>query len=250
MQRGIAGTLSSPRLGGIAVLAGLAGGCLANGGDESIIVLKNVVPTATATSCMVTSTESETALAGGALDVSVGRGYEFIAQIKSRITADPGAELQRTIFVHGANVDITFPNSTLFSDAEFADLKAKALTHFMSPFSGFLAPNGGITDVFLQLIPPELGAAIMAKPNFASVLALGSFKVIGDLAGGEVTSQLFQYPISITNGGLVHDEGLCSLLPATFTPRTGNPCNPGQDGVTDCCTDAGGRVCPAVGTKM
>jgi hypothetical protein len=254
MQRGITG--SSFGLG-TGIVVGVVGfgaaalaGCAANGGDEGIVVLKNVVPTSTMGGCMFTSQESEVSLVRGALDVEFGSGYVFIAQLKSRITAVAGQESQRTVFTRGANIDIAFSDPTLFTAAEIDALNAKNLLHFMVPFTAPIGPNGGVQDVLFELVPPDLSIALAMKPTFRTVVAQTSFTVVGDLAGGDVTSQKFQYPITVVSSGYKHDEGACALLSVSFTPRVGNPCNPGQDGIVDCCTDAaGGDVCPAVGQK-
>lgn len=246
MQRGIGivGILGTALGAG---LPAMAGGCAATSGDESIVVLRNVLPSA---GCVLTAMTSETGISQGALDVQAHTGYVFSAQLKSRITAVAGEEDQRTIFVQGANVDIAFPGSTLFSDAELANLKSSGLDHFKSEFSTLLAPNGGISDVGFELIPAELVAMIAGKPGFTSASADASFTVLGQLAGGGVTSQTYHYPVMILSAGLVQITGACSDLSASFKPRIGNPCNPGQDGVVDCCTANGSNVCPAAGTKM
>jgi hypothetical protein len=249
MQRGI-GTLG---ILGIAVGTGLAApaaGCAASG-DESIIVLRNVVP---ASGCVLSSTTT-VSISQGALDVQAHTGYVFSAQLKSRITTVPGSMMddQRTIFVDGANVDIAFPGSALFSDAELASLKSSGFTHFKAEFSTLLPPNGGVAAVGFELIPAGLVAMIAAKPGFISVAADTSFTVLGQLAGGDVTSQTFHYPVTILSGGLVNFAGTtgnCADLSSSFMPRAGNPCNPGQDTVVDCCKDAKGNVCPAVGTMI
>jgi hypothetical protein len=253
MQRGGTRSIFDPvrRTAGIPVclaLAGLLAGCLADGGDESILVLKNVVPKE---GCTVTPSESETALVSGALDVQARTGYLFFAQLKSRITATAAQLDQRRIITRGANVDITFSDSTLFSATELADLDAKHLLHFMSPFSIDIAPNGGITDVPFEAIPAELAREVGGRPNFSSVVAQLSFKVVGDLSGGNVTSQSYTFSVTLLNNGLLNDKGLCSTVKTSFAPRVGNPCNAGQDFIVDCCTESTGlRVCPAVGTMM
>ena len=253
MQRGVPRSIFDPvsRTAGTTVclaLAGLVAGCVADGGDESILVLKNVVPK---DGCTVTPAENETALVSGALDVQAHTGYQFFAQLKSRITATAAQLDQRRIITRGANVDITFADSALFSAAELAELDAKHLLHFMSPFSIDIAPNGGITDVPFEVIPAELARQVGDRPNFSSVVAQLSFKVVGDLSGGDVTSQSYTYSVTILNHGLLNEKGLCSTVKTSFMPRVGNSCNPGQDFVVDCCTDSTGlRVCPAVGTMM
>jgi hypothetical protein len=237
----------------LGVSAAALAGCAANGGDEGLLVLKNVVPTATTGGCSFSSQETEISLVRGALDVSFGTGYDFIAQVKSRITALAGQESQRTVFTRGANVDISFVDANLFTAAELAALNTKNLLHFMQPFTAPIAPNGGVTDVLFELIPAELAINLTTKQGFTTTTALASFTVVGDLAGGDVSSQKFQYTITLVNGGYRNVKGACSGLSASFSPRVGNPCNPGQDGLVDCCTDVDAMnrtvdVCPAVGT--
>jgi hypothetical protein len=247
MERAIASTL-----GTLATALALAAttGCVASGGDESIIVLRNVLGGSSTGGCTFTSQESEVGLSQGTLDVQRGTGYLFGAQLKSRITSLTGQEDQRTIFTSGANVDIAFPSTTVFSDAELADFKAANLLHFKSPFTVPLRPNGIVTDIPFVLIPGDLAVKLQAKLGFTSVVADASFRIVGDLAGGEVTSQTFHYPVTILAAGLVLDAGECALLSSSFMARVGNVCNPGQDGVVDCCSDArGAQICPAVGTK-
>lgn len=245
MHRGIAWLI-------VLAALGLGAGCVANGGDEGMLVLRNIEATTTSGSCVFTGAVSETGLAQGSLSVTTSVvtkvGYQVAPQIKSRITADTGQEDLRTIVIRGANVDITFPGSSLFSAAELADLKARTLTHFMAPFSGFLPPNGGITDIPFEVIPAELMARVADKTDFDGTLALASFKIVGDLGGSDVTSQTFQFPVTLHKAPSLVDNGACSALPASFVPSTGNPCFPGQDGTTDCCTNQGHPVCPAVGT--
>ena len=236
----------------LGVSAVVLAGCAANGGDEGLLVLKNVVPTATTGGCSFSSQETEVSLVRGSLDVSFGVGYVFIAQVKSRITALTGQESQRTVFTRGANIDLTFADATLFTAAELDTLRTQNVTHFMAPFTAPVAPNGGVTDVLFELIPPELSVALQSK-SFTSTTLLASFTVAGDLAGGDVTSQKFQYTVALTNGGSRNIKGTCASLSASFTPHVGSPCNSFQDGSVDCCTevDAMNRtveVCPAVGT--
>lgn len=248
MHRGIAWLIVFGAVGAL----GAGAGCVANGGDEGILVLRNIEATASSGGCVFTGAASETGLAQGSLSVTTSVltkvGYQVAPQIKSRIIAATGQEDLRTIVIRGANVDITFPGSSLFSAAELADLKASTLTHFMAPFSGFLPPNGGITDIPFEVIPAELMARVANKTDFDGTLALASFHIVGDLGGSDVTSQTFQFPVTLHKAPAFVDNGACSALPASFVPSTGNPCFPAQDGTTDCCTNQGHPVCPAVGT--
>jgi hypothetical protein len=251
MQRQI-GTLRTTGLVGLVGLATL-GGCAASGGDESILVLKNVAPptSATAGACAFTPAETEVGLVRGVLDTSARTGYEFMAQLRSRIIASSGQEDARTILLRGANVDLTFTDATLLGAAELADLQSKNLLHFMSPFSAPLAPNGGLTDAPFELIPAGVATALDGKAGFTSTVVQAKFTIVGDLAGGSVSSQAFSYSVTLGHGILLANNGPCAMLEASFAARTGNPCFPGQDAIIDCCTSpAGAAVCPAVGTGM
>jgi hypothetical protein len=233
-------------LGPVLAVAVTGGGCVADGGDESMLVLKNVMPK---DKCMFAPGENETGITAGAIDVQIGTGYLFTAQIKSRVTAVTGQEDQRTILLSGANVDVTFPDATLFTSDELAKLRDSAVTHFKSLFTSPLTPNGGVLDAQFELLPFELVTAVAAKGKDA-VVVLANFKVTGAFPGGdgELTSQAFSYPITILKQGLVNNKGPCGTVSSSFVPRVGNSCNPGQDFVVDCCTSAAGLECPAVGT--
>ena len=251
MQRQI-GTLRTTGLVGLVGLAAL-GGCAASGGDESILVLKNVAPPTSATTgaCTFTPAETEAGLLRGVLDTSAHTGSEFTAQLKSRITADAGQVDVRTILLRGANVDLAFADATLLSADELASLKSKNLLHFMSLFSAPLGPNGGLTDAPFELIPAGVADVLDGKLGTTTTVVQAKFTVVGDLAGGSVSSQAFSYSVTLGHGILIDNQGPCAMLKSSAMVRSGNPCFPGQDAITDCCTSpTGTAVCPAVGTAM
>lgn len=220
-------------------------GCLADTGDGGILVLKNIHPDA---QCLGTGIETEAALSSGRLELRVATSYLFFAQMKSRITALVGQEDQRTIIATGAKIDIAFPNSTVFSAAELAQLKTDGLTRFESLFSQVIKPNGGVSDAAFNLIPAGLVRAIQAKTTPTaefSIDAVATFTVVGQMSGGTVTSQAFTYPVTIGNGLVVNLLGTCPLPKGTTGLHSGYVCNPYQDGVVDCCASGTSVVCPA-----
>ena len=231
---------------GAIVAAGAGAGCVAaDGTDGGILVLKNV---AADSMCKVTVSETETGISHGSLDLLVPTGYLFIAQMKSRITALAGQEDQRIIFVHGAKVDIEFPNTTLFSADELAQLKSMGLTHYESPFSASISPNGGLTDAGFTLIPGALTQKVaekVGKGNPLRLEAVATFTIEGDMSGQTVTSQRFSFPVTLGFNVVYRSVGSCPLPSSFGMPRTGYACNASQDGIVDCCTDALGLVCPA-----
>jgi hypothetical protein len=79
---------------------------------------------------------------------------------------------------------------------------------------------------------------------------LANVEAFGDLQGTEIVADPYQYPVTICNDCVVNNLGACSALPVGTIARTGNPCNPFQDGIVDCCEGTNGPVCPAVGTMM
>jgi hypothetical protein len=234
---------------GLAVVA-LVGGCVADSGDGGILVLRNVVADSM---CGTLGNATEASRTHGTLDLLLGSGYLFIAQMKSRITALAGQEDQRTVITTGANVDVTFPNSTLFNDAELAELKASALTHFKSPFSQVILP-GGLSDGSFTIIPGELARRVAVKAGLSNqfrVEAVAMFTIEGDMSGERVTSQPFSYAVTLGNEVAVNVVAPCPLAKATMV-RAGYACNPAQDGVIDCCASRNGDtivpgslVCPA-----
>lgn len=228
-----------------------AAACTSDNG-EAIIVLKNVAP---GMGCTFTANESEAFLSHGSLDLSQDAPYLFTAQMKSRVLldADPtntgttGTTIgpdqdARTIFVSSANVDLAFPGSAIDLSGLPTDL-----VHFKKLFSAVMRPQA-ITDATFELIPADLGKAILAiNPNPPEIEVAATFQVIGDMNDDEVKSQPFTFPITLRNGGSTRNLGDCPLPVGTAT-STGNTCNAAQDGVVDCCTDttSGMLVCPAV----
>lgn len=233
------------------LLAGL-GACVDNSSDGAIFITKNVAP---GDDCTFTSTEGELFLPHGVWSVHSPGGYQMFPQMTSRITATADQIDQRTIILQGGRVDIEFADAQLASELDLARLESEGITKFQSRFSAPLLPNGGITDGSVELLTrrlideiiavrPGIDATDGSEPTFSTEL-LASLVVFGDLAGDEVTSQTFTFPVTLCNNCVVNIVGACPL-PADAMPRSGNACNPFQDGNVDCCVEADGDLaCPA-----
>jgi hypothetical protein len=237
---------------GIVVTTALAllGGCAADSGDGGILVLKNVRAD---DMCATTGGATEATVTHGSLDLVVPSDYLFIAQMQSRITALMGQESQRTIVTQAAKVDITFPGSTLFSDAELADLKSQGFTHFKSQFAAPILPNGSLQDGGFVLIPESLVEKVAAKAGpspSVRIEVLATFIIEGDMSGEHVESQPYSYPVTVGNNITISVPGPCPLPKEFGTARKGYACNPFQDGVIDCCRTALGLQCPATVSTM
>jgi hypothetical protein len=226
------------------ILAAALTGCTADDAG-GILVLKNV---AAGESCTTTAAEDEVGISHGSLDTLFPSDYLFIAQMRSRIVALEAEEAQRTIITSGARIDITFPGSTVFDDAELAELRESGLTRFRQLFTAPISPNNGITDAGFVLVPQALveRIALKAEPGRQFRIQLvATFTIEGSMSGQHVESQEFSYPITVGNSLSVSVLGACSSLDDSEEPRLGYSCNPFQDGVVDCCSVGADLVCPA-----
>jgi hypothetical protein len=234
-------------------LAATLGACAATNGDEGILITKNIAP---GDGCTFTSDETEQFISHGMITVLSPQGYMINPQMVSRITALDDQIEQRTVIVQGARIDIAFADTTLFSTTELAELKATGVTHFESAFSAPLRPNGGVTDAGFDLFGRDLIDAVVAKAGLPTsnipfrTELIATLTVFGDLAGDEVTSQEFKYPVTLCDHCIINDLGACSSVPTTATVRQGHPCGRFQDETVDCCETPDGLLCPAVGTMV
>ena len=115
-----------------------------------------------------------------------------------------------------------------------------------------MAPNGGVTDGAFEAVPAALLAAIVGVKGTATFRTelIVKATVFGEMAGDDVTSNEFQFPITVCS-----DCVLNVLRDAMDAPvacpammeiaNKGNSCNVFQDGVVDCCTKSGMLICPA-----
>jgi hypothetical protein len=256
----------------LCLIACVLAGC-ADTGDEAFVVRNNLAPDGDECSFLPETTAPF--VSRGTLSTLSPAPYLLAPLIESRISALMGQESLRTVSLMGARIDLLIGPisvedaqgtvkfscaaegaSACFGDAERAALADAGVTKFRSLFSAPLAPNGGLSTATFDLVPTAVVNEIERK---AGVLAAGSrlhaqvvatATVYGKLGNSEVQSLPFVYPVAVCNDCIVNPGKPCDQTPKSFVPRKGNPCNPFQDGVIDCCTDATGLVCPAVGTMQ
>jgi hypothetical protein len=218
-------------------------------GDEGMVIVKNVYP---GDECVFEADERSLFISRGTYATLSRLPYYMHPQLKSRVTASEGQETQRTIYVKGARVELSFTDTELFTAAELDEMRTSGITRFETRLAAPLSPNGGITDTSVELIYPNLLERIVEKypeagdptaPSFHTEV-IASVVMFGELAGSEVTSQKYEFPVTICNDCVVNVMGACPLPPETEL-RKGNACSPFQDGVVDCCSDGDTVVCPA-----
>jgi hypothetical protein len=211
--------------------------CAANEGDEGIFVSKNVAP---GTGCTFSATANEPFHTHGTVS-AFGGGYRIYPQMVSKITATDLNVQQRTIQVRGARVDVET------TDPALSGISTDA-RHFESRFAAPLAPNGGITDAeFIGISMDYLqeAAAIKGTGSWESEVIVHAI-VYGDLSGSEVTSQDWEFPVTICNDCVVNVLGTCPLPAGTIVTDARGECSMFQDGFVDCCSLPSGQLqCPA-----
>jgi hypothetical protein len=225
-------------------------GCVADSGGEGFVILNNTA--VTGDSCSLTGATGQPFLAHGQINTASPSGYLLTPLLQSAITDDTGNTLQRTIQLSGANIELTVEAITItHADGSITNGTPPALTgtegKFRVLFSGSLPPNG-TANVAFEVVPVQTMRTIIESAGAGSGDSVNAevkavVKPDGTMGGDRVDGSPFTYPISVCNDCVIVDRGACPFM---GTVRTGNACNPFQDGPVDCCEDAtAGLVCPA-----
>jgi hypothetical protein len=212
-------------------------GACAKNGDEGFVILNNSTA-AQGTTCVLTGMPGQPFTASGTISTISPSGYLASPLVQSNITAMSGQEAQRTIFLEGAIVQLsvpTQPSMISLSSSEAA---------FRVPASASLPPNGGTVNVSFDLVPESVIQKVAALGGTSTRVEVdATVTMFGQLAGDTIQALPWQYSVTVCNDCVVNNAGPC---PVTTTVRTGNPCNPFQDGIVDCCTNGTTLVCPAM----
>ena len=226
------------RLVSILAFVGLASGC-ANDGDAGMFVLNNSAPPA-GTVCTFTGAQAQLFTSAGSISAystetnAAASGYILSPLIESRITTTSDVQIpQRTIHLEGANITAQVNGNGVKQQ-------------YTALFAGSLAP-GGTTNVSFEALPvPSIMAFEPSKTD--NILVVLTVQIFGTLGGSRIDADPFQYPVTIVGEGKGIVFGVTNLctVPGSVA-RTGNACNPFQDGTVDCCLSKSGRlVCPAI----
>lgn len=226
-------------------------GCVADSGGEGFVIVSNEFVMPGATACSVTPSTTGPFTSHGMISTLSTSGYVFTPVLESNITAVTGEEIQRTITLQGANIDLTVAAMTIgHSDGTFTKATPPPLTgtdaKFQSVFSGALPPNQGVSGMVFEIVPVTTIAAIRTAAALGAGDTLNAevsatIKPFGVMGGSRVDGTAFKYGVTVCSDCIVRDIGACPM--AGTNP--GNPCNPLQDGIIDCCESASGLVCPA-----
>ncbi|HEY4188427.1 MAG TPA: hypothetical protein VGP07_25355 [Polyangia bacterium] len=226
-----------------------AGGCGQPPGQ--FFVVQNQSPGAGCTLPMGTGTAYQ---GEGTLDVRVPASsesaYTLFPLVENDFPSDgTDAAQPNRVALSGFEVDVTFVDGSAAAAAMFttmaSDPTATGLLHYQTPWSGSVAPGGGLTSASTSAFPAETAirlrdSGVLADHAYVRVTA--NVRAVGDRRTGHVTSDVFKYPLRICDGCLINSITTC---PATTAVLTGGICNPGQDSPVDCCTQGTALICPA-----
>lgn len=225
-------------------------GCADDAGDGALRIIRNQA-LGDDGGCVVSSQLTNNGRSGGAIEVSSPADYVLTPVIQNFATSQSGRfTSQRTAFLEGARIDLSFANPDLFTAAELAQLGEDDLLKFSVGFSAAVLPDSGTAGVGFAIVPAELLRRIQPKLAAAGNTTVVNvrLRVFGEMGGGEVESESFFYPVTVCDSTKVPCV-IASTFPckATGVPevRKGNACNPFQDGPVDCCLDASSTLfCP------
>jgi hypothetical protein len=205
-------TYSTVALGALGALA-----CSTNNGE--LVIVKNIKP---AEGCIVPA-NADTAIGRGLLHPDSATGYVFTPVVQSLVETNSGTD--RRVFFNGAEIELDHAGG----DA--------VVNPFTTAFSGSVEP-GATAGVAFEITPAGL-----AEGEY-----LAHIQIFGNINGGDVESQVFDYPITVSASAFAVDLGDCAALESEYAGViAGSTCNALQDGTIECCDDGGDLICPAEG---
>lgn len=218
-------------------------GCVDSDEDTVIIILQNQAPNIE-DNCAPSVDPTDPFIPRGLVDANSPGGYVLSPIVQN--LAVSVENVNKVFLMQGADITLE-PQPGFFDEGSLADLRARNLLQFSQPFSGVVDDDGGITFIPFEIIPVQLLAEIQARLAPSDILQLRSqVQIFGQMHGGELKSQKFDYWVDVCNGCMVpEDLGACANLPTGFTASPGSCWAPRlQDFVTQCCTDEeGATVC-------
>jgi len=186
-----------------------ATGCVAAEGDESFVIINNLVPEIDEmTGVAVFTPNIDGPFFSSGLITTDFTSFTVGSLIESRVQAAEGKESLRTIFVQGANISLDVSEVTVVNGSQVDRIGSPETIEFSIPFSAALRPNGGLGIGIYDLIPPDLMAVLRGKIEGAGAAAgaeifiniTSTTTMFADFYGDRIDSTSFVFPIVVTNG--------------------------------------------------
>ncbi|HEY2747737.1 MAG TPA: hypothetical protein VGL86_24110 [Polyangia bacterium] len=212
----------------VAAAAG-ATGCASNDVSLSIIQMEAI---SRSTSCVAVAAGGAGTLGRdrGTLDVSqLGTaGYLAVPVLRNNLMSlSNGAELN-AIQTTGANVKLMNVGGSALT------LPSGQSSFFYAASAGRLDP-GGAAPMFVEALPAAAAKALASNiPSGGVFTVIAELKPVGMRENDQVVGGPIDFPIDLCEGCL--EETSTCPLPKGSTPM--DPCFPGQDDPTVCCTDS------------
>jgi hypothetical protein len=120
------------------------------------------------------------------------------------------------------------------ADISYSTTNGAALANLTVATSAAVFP--GVTQgVGFAIIQPAQTMALAATvpKHLDTNTVVASVQVWGTIDGNSFESQAFKYPVTVCNGCLIEDKGVCTGMGGGG--ELGNPCNDAQDTKIACC---------------
>ena len=208
----------------------LTSACVADGGDGGFHIVHNLAPPS---DCSYKP--GGPFISGGLIDRQSPEPYLFTPELESRIVLSEGTSVaQKTITLRGARIEVVNAQT------------GATIDKFTSLFAASLSPMGKVAVAFPIVRTESLGAVGATGTTRVQLVAkITAYGVLGG-AGDEIDSVPFQYPVTVCDGCVVQNLGVCPLAPGTVVVEPKNACTTYQDNFVQCCSSNGVLVCPAV----
>lgn len=185
-----------------------ATGCVAAEGDESFVIINNLVPDIDEETGAISFAPNESGPFFSQGFVNPADPFFFVGSLfESRVTAGEGKESLRTIFVQGANISVEISPVSVVRGSNVETIGAVETIEFQQRFTSALTPNGGIAVGVYDVIPFNIMAAIRGKIGGAIddptaeifVQVNTTTTAFGDFYGDRIDSTSFSFPVVVTN---------------------------------------------------
>jgi len=185
-----------------------ATGCVAAEGDESFIILNNLVPDVDLETGEITFLPAREGPFFSQGFVSPEAPSFFVGSLfESRVQAVDGRESLRTILVEGANISLEVSEVSVVQGAVVQKSGSVDTIEFQVRFTSAISPNGGIAVGIYDVIPFEVMASIRGKIEAAApppdadvfVQVTSTTVAFGDFYGDRIDSSSFVFPVVVTN---------------------------------------------------
>jgi hypothetical protein len=172
--------------------------------------------------------------------------YLVFPLLENELPGSSGGIDPNLITLTGFNVDISGIGPVPAQTATIlGDPGNRSITHYQVPWSGSVPSGGGKVSAAVNGLPVALALLILGTQEIGlnpSVTLDLRVSALGHTPTQSFESDPLDYPVSLCVGCLVANLQSCPFTAMLKNP--GNPCNPAQDDIVDCCLTGANLLCP------